>query len=320
MSSADTEEPVTTKDKDVVFCETTDQDPSVAVTDELGQISIFSAAFDTPVSPKATLDGLWLPLFALSKNATDIFTSEFTDNQGNGFLLEITPATGQSRANLFDKEVLVWLTGAIRKALDEGTRPTRRIQFRAASFLTDSGRGLSGASYSRLKGALDRLKDTSFKQHLIVDSKSQGSTRNIGFISAVEYRQIDKNGSIVEVILSDHFFASILNNKGVLAMDKQYFSFRKSYTRRLYEIARKAVGNQKRIIEFREHTLMQRMGAQCAPTDFRRLMNEAIEEGIPGYVINMVGEGRSPRRYQFLPESKYLEIMHSEMEAEDGDW
>jgi len=320
MSAADTEEVVTTKDKDLVFVETTDQDPSVAATDELGQISIFSATFDTPVSPKATLDGLWLPLFALSKNAKGKFTSKFTDNQGNGFKLEIVPGSGQCRANLFDKEVLVWLTGAIRKALDEGTRPTRRIQFRAASFLTDSGRGLGGASYARLKDALDRLSGTRFKQFLIVNDVEQGSFRDIGFISAVEYHQIDNNGSIVEVILSDHFFASILNNKGVLAMDKQYFSFRKSYTRRLYEIARKAVGNQNRMIEFREHTLMQRMGAQCSATDFRRLMNEAIEEGIPGYVINMAGEGRSLRRYQFLPESKYLEIMHGKMEAEDGDW
>lgn len=289
-------------DDSVNFLATSDQLASVDAEDD-GQLSIFAASFDTAVSPKLTLDGLWLPLFALQKGDDQDYSSDFLDSKGNGLRLNIISPKDTTRANLFDKELLVWLTGAIRKALDEGRRPTRRIQFRASSFLIDAGRGVSGAAYKRLKDTLNRLKNTRFEQLEIVNDKPTGTKRDIGFLSAYEYRSIGNNGSLVEVILSDHFFASILNNKGVLAMDKQYFTFRKSYTRRLYEIARKAVGHQQRIIEFRESTLMQRMGARCSPTDFRRLVKEAIDEGIPGYVINIAGQGKSARRYQFLRES-----------------
>lgn len=129
-------------------------------------------------------------------------------------------------------------------ALNAGKKSGRAVRFTAYDFLRCTGRSTGGVGYERMRDALNRLAGT-----LITTNITTGKMRaakGFGIIDSwevVEKSPKDDRMAAVEVKLSDWLFNSI-KSKEVLTISREYFRLRKPLERRLYEIARKHVGNQ----------------------------------------------------------------------------
>jgi hypothetical protein len=103
----------------------------------------------------------------------------------------------------------------------------------------------------------------------------------------------------VEVVLSDWVFQAV-EAQEVLTLDRRYFQLAKPLERRLYELARKHVGQQ---VNFKIglEKLRNKCGSQSTIKEFRRLLQSIITDDerhnhMPGYSIHIDGDMVEMRR------------------------
>lgn len=148
------------------------------------------------------------------------------------------------RATQHDKDVLIYCTSQIVAALNAGEKPLSVVRFTAYDFLVATNRPTRGGDYERLRDTLNRLAGTQITTN-IATGKSRAA-KGFGIIDSwevVEKSPTDSRMVAVKVKLSDWLFNAI-NAKEVLTINRDYFRLRKPLERRLYEIARKHVGQQ----------------------------------------------------------------------------
>lgn len=148
------------------------------------------------------------------------------------------------RATQHDKDVLIYCTSQLVASLNAGNKPPRVVRFTAYNFLVATNRGTDGDSYERMYNALNRLKGTQITTNTLMTKRRESN--GFGFIDSWKVIEKSPNNDrmvAIEVKLSDWLFDAI-NAKEVLTINRDYFRLRKPLERRLYEIARKHVGQQ----------------------------------------------------------------------------
>lgn len=268
--------------------------------DDEGDAAVYTADFsDFPF--KSEQLSLEVPLFSMEKK--DLETWRWASSDGKT-QVEVTCGP-YGRATMFDKDILIYCISQIVAGLNTGAKPGRTLRFGARAFLVATGRGTRGDDYARLRDSLKRLKGT------LVSVETQGektrSARQVGFLeewSVLERGDFHKKVT-VEVTLSSWFFGQV-TKQNVLTLDPSYFSL-SPFQRRLYEIARKHVGNQRHwqtsIEQLREKT-----GSRVARLrKFEEKIKEIIDkDSLPGYRLALVGKGQV-KLYQKDPE-KYARL------------
>jgi len=230
------------------------------------------------------------PVFSLSTRE-DKKLWRWTSSDGKK-TVDVAPGF-YGRATQHDKDVLIYCTSQIVAALNAGKKPPRVVRFTAYDFLVATNRNTRGGDYERLRDTLNRLAGTQITTN-IVTGKSRAA-KGFGIIDSwevVEKSPTDDRMVAVEVKLSDWLFNAI-NAKEVLTINRDYFRLRKPLERRLYEIARKHVGQQG-LWEIGIEALRDKCGSTVARLrQFRGELEKIIEaDTLPDYRLTLTDDGQ----------------------------
>lgn len=238
--------------------------------------------------PKGDMASMEHPVFTLSTKP-DMKPRRY--QRGDNFI-EVSPSR-YGLATVHDRDVLIYCISQCMAALNEGRQVTRSMRFKAHDLLVATNRQTSGQGYQLLKDALRRLQGTQIETNIRQGGKEY--YRVFGLIESAEIVRETREGRMldVEITLSDWVFDAIENNH-VLTLNKHYFFLRKPLERRLYELARKHCGSQKRWPCGLE-LLRDKCGSSSTVKEFRRLLSKIIEDDdahdhMPDYRMTIEGD------------------------------
>jgi plasmid replication initiation protein len=231
--------------------------------------------------------------------------------------IEIT-GTKYGVANIWDKEILIYLQSLMQERVNRGEKMSPIFQFTGNDFFRICGTKPNGSAYDRIEESLTRLKSTMIKTNLLDDDGKSGETRAFSWIDDFKIKWREKrNGEkvmqAVVVRMGLRLYNAILNNKCMLTYDSRYFQL-KPLEKRLYEIARAHCGNQpgfKMGIE----KLHKRVG--CI-TELRFFKSKLVtiskrKAQLPGYAISVIDpriqrslDAKKPKPSGQTPVKSYL--------------
>lgn len=229
------------------------------------------------------------PLFSLSvKKDMTSFHYERGDVK-----VKITPAAEEGRANIFDRDILIYVLSQLMAAKNEGQQISRRMRFCAHDLLKATNRHTTGPAYATLKRALTRLQFTQIETNIHDDGV--GVWRSISFITDAQIVKEDATGRMLDVEIEiGAWLEKAVENNNVLTLSPEYFYLRKPLERRLYELARKHCGQQS-IWKIGLEALQHKTGSSSTPKEFKRLVKaicvtDAEEKQMPDYDFRLDGE------------------------------
>ena len=238
----------------------------------------------TPKGDRASMEH---PLFSLSVKK-DMTPFEYTRGEAG---LRIVPAAEEGRANIFDRDILIYVLSQLMAAKEDGRPIGRRVRICAHDLLKATNRHTSGQAYATLRRALTRLQYTQI--HTNIHDNGISAWRQISLITDATIIKEDDTGRMldVELELGDWLVKAVQNNN-VLTLSREYFQLRKPLERRLYELARKHCGQQ---VEWKIGlaALKDKCGSNSTDKEFKRLIKsicdtDAREHHMPDYVFELV--------------------------------
>jgi uncharacterized protein (DUF4415 family) len=217
----------------------------------------------TPKSDRASMEH---PLFSLSVKKD---MTPFEYEQGNVKVV-ITPAPNVGRANVFDRDILIYVLSQLMAARNEGQQIGRRVQISAYDLLKATNRHTTGQAYQTLKNAILRLRYTQIETN--IHENGLGEWRAISFITDARIIKEDKTGRLLNVELEmGAWLIKAIENQNVLTLSRRYFQLRKPMERRLYELARKHCGKQS-VWRIGLDKLQHKTGSTSTEKEFKRLV------------------------------------------------
>ena len=237
------------------------------------------------VIPKSDIASMEHPLFTLStKPDTNIRTYEH-----NGDSVTITPSV-IGLATIFDKDILIYCISQLMAGINRGEQPSKTVRFKAHNLLVSTNRQTSGQGYKLLRQSFDRLRGTSITT--TIKTNGQEITRGFGVIDSYEIAIDDpktKRMIEIKITLLDWLYNAVLG-KEVLSINQQYFRLRKPIERRIYEIARKHCGNQKKW-----HIGLKNLHKKVGSSGNIRLFKQAVKhiiknDHLPDYSLSFDGD------------------------------
>lgn len=221
------------------------------------------------------------PIFTLStKPDTEVKRYERGDDW-----FEITPSV-KGLATIYDKDILIFAISQIMAAKNAGLPYSREIVFNAKDFLVFSNRHTGGSYYDALKDALDRLDGTRIRTN--IKTGDAETWEAFGLIDGASIQRKRLDGRVLEwgVTLSKWLFKAIESNE-VLTLSPQYFRLRKPLERRLYEVARKHCGTQKKW-RINIDLLQKKCGSNSPKRNFRAMLKKVVEhQHLPDYTVSI---------------------------------
>ena len=131
------------------------------------------------------------PLFVLAKNP-DLVTRRFFDADGSE-VLKVIPS-GIGHATIYDKEILLYSTSKLIKAIDQRKPISRRVKIHFYDFAKFSGRSKSQNSYESIEDSLVRLSGTTIETKSETSLESGGYDATHGFSLIEEFRIVGRGG------------------------------------------------------------------------------------------------------------------------------
>ena len=231
------------------------------------------------------------PIFSLStKLDKELWGWSSVDGKKS---VEVAPGF-HGRATQHDKDVLIFCVSHLMAAVNAGKEPGRVVRFTAYDFLMCTGRSTGGVGYERMRDALNRLAGTRITTN--ITTGNMRAAKGFGIIDSwgiVEKSPEDGRMVAVDVKLSDWLFNSV-KSKEVLTINPEYFRLRKPLERRLYEVARKHVGNQ-RLWNIGIEALRSKCGSTVARLrQFRGELEKIIEaDTLPDFRLVLTNDGKA---------------------------
>ena len=203
--------------------------------------------------------------------------------------LEITPS-GLGLPTIFDKDILIFCVSQLMHLKNRGEKIGKRVRFSARELSIATNRPIGGNHYKRLEQAFKRLQGTQFVTNVRTGNKIETRIFSLvdegGFVrTADEKFRLD----YCELVLSDWFMRAIETNE-VVSISEDYFRLRRPLERRLYEIARKHCGNQKRW-HINLAKLQDKTGSNAPLKKFRLNIRQIIEDNhTPFYTLELTSD------------------------------
>lgn len=243
------------------------------------------------------------PLFSLSTKP-DMDTWKWVSADKKKWL-EVTPSS-LGRATIHDKDLLIYLTSQLVAAMNEAARtstkmPGRRIRFTLHDFLIATGRDTGGKAYAGVEDMIDRLSGTRLKTNIEMGNLDRRTS--FGLIERADYiietaADGSKRMTSIEITLSEWLYRA-LEQKNVLTITPLYFELRKPLEKRLYELARKHVGDQKKW-SIKEDNLLEKTGSKANIREFRRMLRAIInDDSIPDFRMVLRANGKEETMVHF---------------------
>ena len=182
------------------------------------------------------------PFFTLSTKPDHrelIFSSGDTE-------IKVTPSV-KGLPTIFDKDILLYCSALFMEYLNRGEIPPRTMKTSVQEILKATNRAINGQSYKAIKNSLIRLKSCNIETNIRVKGKNK--VKGVSFIDSYEYvestRTEIKRNVALKITYSEWFYDALISRQ-MLTIHNDYFRLRKSIDRRLYELARKHCGEQKK--------------------------------------------------------------------------
>ena len=264
----------------------------------------------TPKSDRASMEH---PLFSLSVKKD---TAPFEYAQGN-LRVRITPAATEGRANVFDRDILIYVLSQLMAAKNEGQAIGRRVQISAHDLLKATNRHTTGQAYATLRRALTRLQFTQIETN--IHDHGIGEWRSISFITDARIVKEDATGRLLSVELEmGDWLIKAIENKNVLTLHRSYFQLRKPLERRLYELARKHCGKQS-VWRIGLDKLQHKTGSTSSAKEFKRLVKAICQEDetqshMPDYRFRLMHDV-----LEVMPKSEFLDVYIDKLDASAGE-
>lgn len=276
--------------------------------------------FDAAV--KGDTAGMEHPIFSLSKKP-DMKVRRYENGEK---WAEIRPSV-KGLATVFDRDILIYCISQLVAAINSGRKTSQRLRLRAHDLLVATNRDNSGRGYLQLREALERLQGTQIATNIITGGRERFKVFSLIADGEIVRETRDGRMQEVEIVLSDWVFAAV-EAQEVLTLDRRYFQLAKPLERRLYELARKHVGQQASF-KIGLDKLRAKCGSQSTLKEFRRLLQTIIRDDethnhMPGYsftlesdMVEMRPKGTAPQQLPLLPLPQ-AELHLSESAIEEG--
>lgn len=268
------------------------------------QLDLFVADL-LDISFKDDMTTMEAPIYSLAtrKGDTKVFHWESPDGKR---WVTITPSI-HGRATMHDKDVMIYLTSQLAAAMNRAERngskmPGRRVHFNLHDYLIATKKNSGGRSYTRIEEILDRLQSTSIRSSFLNSSKLE--TRGSSLIDSYtvirdrKFPEDEGRMTAIEVVLPEWLYKAI-GRKNILKINPSYFSLRMPLEKRLYEIARKHVGDQPEWI-ISEKNLASYCSSTSELKEFTRGLKTVIEkDNIPDYRLNRYNNESGEKMVRF---------------------
>lgn len=241
-------------------------------------------------APKDDLASMEHPVFSLSVKP-DMRELEYDHN---GRRLRVVPS-GKGLATIMDKDILLYCISKLVHAKNAGEEITPWVEMSAHEVMVATNWRTNDASYQRFEEALIRLKGTVLLTDIATGDHTQ--TRGFGLIDEFEVNRKNPKGepspfgrlTQVRVKVSDWTFRAV-EGMEVLTINPQYFRLRRPLERRIYELARKHVGDQNHPFTINLSVLQKKVGSNSPEKKFRFFLKQIAADGhIPDYDIALNG-------------------------------
>lgn len=200
--------------------------------------------------------------------------------------LEIIPSS-LGLPSIKDKDILIFCISQLMHRKNRGEKIGKRVRFSARELMMATNRNTDGREYKRVEKAFQRLQGTQFKTNIRTGNKKEVRIFSLidegGFVMREEGEwRLD----YCEVVLSDWFMRAIEANE-VVSISEDYFRLRRPLERRIYEIARKHCGSQKRW-HINLPKLQDKTGSNAPLKKFRLNIRQIIEgDHLPFYTLEL---------------------------------
>ena len=165
-----------------------------------------------------------------------------------------------------------------------------RVRFSGRELLMATNRPTNNLGYQRLEQAFHRLRGTNFQTDITTGNKRE--TRIFGLIDEGGFVMKEEGEwrlDYCEVVLSDWVMRAIEGDE-VVTISNDYFRLRRPLERRIYEIARKHCGSQKRW-HINLAKLQDKTGSNAPLKKFRLNIRQIIEgDHLPFYTLELTSD------------------------------
>lgn len=241
-------------------------------------------------APKDDMVSMEHPIFSLSVKP-DMRELEY---RHDGKRVIVVPS-GKGLATIMDKDILLYCISKLVHQLNAGNEISPWVELTAHEVMVATNWRTNRESYQRFEDALDRLRGTTIKTDIPTGDHRQ--TRGFGLIDEYEITRRDESGEEsvfgrmmrVRVKISDWTFRAVQGME-VLTINPQYFRLRRPLERRIYELARKHVGDQNRSFRIGLEKLQKKVGSNSPQKKFKFFLKQIAQDGhIPDYDIELDG-------------------------------
>ena len=228
------------------------------------------------------------PIFSLSKKP-DMKVRRYENGDS---WAEVRPGA-KGLATVFDRDILIYCISQLMAAVNDGRQITKTLRLRAHDLLIATNRDSSGRGYLQLRESFERLQGTQIATNIITGGKDIWDVFSLVDRARIIRESRDGRMQEVEVVLSDWVFQAV-EAQEVLTLDRRYFQLAKPLERRLYELARKHVGQQASF-KIGLEKLRNKCGSQSTLKEFRRLLQQIIDDDLrhnhmPAYSFRLDGD------------------------------
>lgn len=228
------------------------------------------------------------PIFSLSKKP-DMKVRRYENGTS---WAEIRPGS-KGIATVFDRDILIYCISQLMAAMNDGRPISRTLRLRAHDLLIATNRDTSGRGYLQLREAFERLQGTQIATNIITGGKETFDVFSLIDRARIVRETREGRMQEAEIVLSDWVFQAV-EAQEVLTLDRSYFQLAKPLERRLYELARKHVGQQA-LFRIGLDKLRMKCGSQSTLKEFRRLLQIIINDDhthnhMPGYAFTLADD------------------------------
>ena len=236
------------------------------------------------VVPKDDTASMEHPLFSLATKP-DMRHLVYQNGENR---LEIAPSI-LGLPTIKDKDILIFCISQLMHMKNRGEKIGKRVRFSARELSIATNRPVGGDHYKRLEQAFKRLQGTQFTTTIRTGKKPGVKIFSLvdqaGFVMQEETWRLD----YCEVVLSDWLMRAIEANE-VVTITNDYFRLRRPLERRIYEIARKHCGEQKKW-QIGLANLQNKTGSNAPLKKFRLNIRQIIaDDHMPFYRMELTAD------------------------------
>ena len=247
------------------------------------QLDLFIASA-SDVSPKNHRDLMSRCWFSLSKKKR----TEDINHKFDNVWVRVKGSPEHGLATIFDNDVLIFTIAQLMSAINDKRKVGRRFQFTGYEYFKFIGRkSLGGKSYNDIWNSLQRLHNTFIETNI----RQEENKRHHSFNWLSEIKQVVENGKHrgYEIILAEWLYDSVVNQKMVLTLDRDYFNIKGGLERWLYLFARKSSGWKGKTWRESLRSIYEKSGSLGSFKEFSRTVRNISKKGLLcGYELNAI--------------------------------